>query len=68
MLMFRWTLVHGGKTPPVGEVVKPDERLSTPRMIGLGAPPTDPSSASVQFEVLRFADTEPGSLGRRHDN
>lgn len=36
--------------------------------IGLGAPPTDPSSAAVQFEVLRFADTEPGSMGRRHDN
>jgi adenylate cyclase len=36
--------------------------------IGLGAPPTDPSSASVQFEVLRFADTEPGSTGRRRGN
>ena len=37
MSMFRWKLVHGGKTPPVGEVVRPDERLSGPRMIGLGA-------------------------------
>ncbi|WP_073389528.1 uracil-xanthine permease family protein [Jatrophihabitans endophyticus] len=35
--MFRWTLVHGGKTPPAGAVVRPDERLSTPRMVGLGA-------------------------------
>lgn len=28
-------------------------------LIGLGAPPTDPSSACVQFEVLHFAETEP---------
>ena len=35
--MFSWTLVHGGRTPPPGEVVRPDERLSTPRMVGLGA-------------------------------
>src|SRR5258705_11500470 len=32
-----WRLVHGGKTPPPGEVVRPDERLSWPRTIGLGA-------------------------------
>ena len=37
MAMFSWTLVHDGKTPPPGEVVRPDERLSTPRMVGLGA-------------------------------
>ena len=37
MSMFRWQLVHGGRTPPPGEVVRPDERLSSPRMIGLGA-------------------------------
>ena len=37
MSMFSWTLVHGGRTPPPGEVVRPDERLSTPRMVGLGA-------------------------------
>ncbi len=37
MSMFGWTLVHDGKTPPPGEVVRPDERLSTPRMLGLGA-------------------------------
>ena len=37
MAMFSWTLVHGGKTPPPGQVVRPDERLSTPRMVGLGA-------------------------------
>ncbi len=37
MSMFTWTLVHGGRTPPPGEVVRPDERLSTPRMVGLGA-------------------------------
>jgi xanthine/uracil permease len=37
MSMFNWTLVHGGRTPPPGAVVAPDERLSTPRMVGLGA-------------------------------
>ena len=37
MAMFSWTLVHDGRTPPPGEVVRPDERLSMPRMIGLGA-------------------------------
>jgi uracil-xanthine permease len=35
--MFSWKLVYDGKTPPVGEVVRPGERLSTPRMLGLGA-------------------------------
>jgi uracil-xanthine permease len=35
--MFSWTLVHNGRTPPPGEVVRPDERLSAPRMVGLGA-------------------------------
>jgi uracil-xanthine permease len=37
MSMFSWTLVHGGRTPPPGGIVAPDERLSTPRMVGLGA-------------------------------
>jgi uracil-xanthine permease len=32
-----WKVVHDGKTPPPGEVVRPDERLSWPRTIGLGA-------------------------------
>src|SRR5688572_16727017 len=37
MALIGWRVVHGGKTPPPGEVVKPDERLSWPRTIGLGA-------------------------------
>src|SRR5690349_9136139 len=36
-LGFGWRVVHGGKTPPPGEVVRPDERLSWPRTVGLGA-------------------------------
>jgi uracil-xanthine permease len=32
-----WTVVHGGKTPPPGEAVAPDERLSWGRTVGLGA-------------------------------
>ncbi|MGH3386175.1 MAG: solute carrier family 23 protein, partial [Nocardioidaceae bacterium] len=32
-----WKVVYGGKTPPPGEVVRPDERLSWARTAGLGA-------------------------------
>ncbi len=31
--------------------------------IGLGGSPTDPASACVSFEVLRFADTQPQQVG-----
>jgi uracil-xanthine permease len=37
MSAWGWKVVHGGSTPPPGEVVRPDERLSWPRTIGLGA-------------------------------
>jgi hypothetical protein len=37
MALLTWRVVHGGKTPPPGDVVRPDERLSWPRTIGLGA-------------------------------
>ncbi|RCW45865.1 uracil-xanthine permease [Halopolyspora algeriensis] len=37
MSMFRWQVVHGGKTPPHGEYVGPMERLSVTRTAGLGA-------------------------------
>ncbi|MGH8829021.1 MAG: uracil-xanthine permease family protein [Jiangellaceae bacterium] len=32
-----WKVVYGGKTPPPGAVVRPDERLSWGRTVGLGA-------------------------------
>jgi uracil-xanthine permease len=32
-----WRVVYEGKTPPPGSVVRPDERLSWPRTVGLGA-------------------------------
>jgi uracil-xanthine permease len=32
-----WKVVHGGQTPPPGEAVAPDERLSWGRTVGLGA-------------------------------
>jgi uracil-xanthine permease len=35
--LLSWRVVHEGKTPPPGEVVRPDERLSWPRTVGLGA-------------------------------
>src|SRR5215216_4100822 len=37
MALQGWRVVHGGKTPPPGAVVRPDERLSWTRTIGLGA-------------------------------
>jgi uracil-xanthine permease len=36
-MAFSWKVVHDGKTPPPGEVVKPDERLSWSRTVGFGA-------------------------------
>jgi uracil-xanthine permease len=37
MALLSWKLVYDGKTPPPGEVVRPDERLSVGRTVGLGA-------------------------------
>jgi uracil-xanthine permease len=37
MALLSWKVVHGGKTPPPGEVVAPDERLSWGRTAGIGA-------------------------------
>jgi uracil-xanthine permease len=36
-MAMTWKLVYGGKTPPPGEAVAPDERLSWGRTAGLGA-------------------------------
>lgn len=36
-MALKWTLYGDGGTPPPGGVVAPDERLSWPRTIGLGA-------------------------------
>src|SRR4051812_3034629 len=36
-MAFGWKLYGDGKTPPVGEAVAPDERLSWPLTIGIGA-------------------------------
>ncbi len=36
MALLSWKVVHGGKTPPPGEVVRPDERMSWPRTTGIG--------------------------------
>src|SRR4051794_1409124 len=36
-MAFSWKLYAGGKTPPIGEAVAPDERLSWPRTVGIGA-------------------------------
>ena len=37
MAFTGWKVVYGGKTPPPGEVVRPDERLSWGRTAGIGA-------------------------------
>jgi len=31
MALLEWQVAYGGKTPPPGAVVRPDERLSWPR-------------------------------------
>src|SRR4051794_17591997 len=36
-MAFGWKLYGDGKTPPIGEAVAPDERLTWPRTIGIGA-------------------------------
>jgi xanthine/uracil permease len=36
-MALSWKLVYDGKTPPIGEAVAPDERLSWGRTVGLGA-------------------------------
>lgn len=36
-LGVRWTVHGDGRTPAPGAVVRPDERLSWPRTLGLGA-------------------------------
>jgi uracil-xanthine permease len=36
-MSFGWKLYGDGKTPPLGEAVAPDERLSWPRTAGIGA-------------------------------
>src|ERR687884_448914 len=36
-MAFGWKLYGDGKTPPVGQAVAPDERLSWPRTVGIGA-------------------------------
>jgi uracil-xanthine permease len=36
-MAFSWKLYGDGKTPPMGEAVAPDERLSWPLTIGIGA-------------------------------
>jgi uracil-xanthine permease len=36
-MAFGWKVVYEGKTPPPGAAVAPDERLSWPRTVGLGA-------------------------------
>src|SRR6476469_6494580 len=37
MMAIGWKLVGDGKPLPLGAVVRPDERLSWPRTVGLGA-------------------------------
>jgi xanthine/uracil permease len=36
-MAFGWKLYGDGRTPPVGQAVAPEERLSWPRTIGFGA-------------------------------
>ena len=49
MAAFGWKLVYGGRTPPTGQVVRPGERLSSGRMLGLGAQHIDTKQGQQLF-------------------
>ena len=49
-----WCLEECSRDPAVAKLT---ERISG--MVGLGGSPSDPGSACVSFDVLRFADTQP---------
>lgn len=47
-----WKLVYDGRTPPLGAVVRPGERLSSLRMAGLGAAILTGNVETPEGEIL----------------
>jgi class 3 adenylate cyclase len=58
-LSYNGTYVRFDHDPEVISLRRGSCTLHGSGLIGLGAPPTDPNSASVRFEVVKFADTQP---------
>jgi adenylate cyclase len=57
-LSYNGTYVRFDHDPEIISLRRGSCTLHGSGMIGLGAPPTDPASPSVHFEILRFADTQ----------
>jgi class 3 adenylate cyclase len=58
-LSYNGTYVRFDHDPEVISLRRGSCTLHGSGLIGLGAPPTDPNSASVRFEIVKFADTQP---------
>jgi adenylate cyclase len=58
-LSYNGTYVRFDHDPEVISLRRGSCTLHGSGLIGLGASPTDPASASVRFEIMRFADTQP---------
>ncbi|MEP7298914.1 MAG: adenylate/guanylate cyclase domain-containing protein [Burkholderiales bacterium] len=58
-LSYNGTYVRFDHDPEVITLRRGSCTLHGSGLIGLGATPTDPASASVRFEIMKFADTQP---------
>jgi class 3 adenylate cyclase len=58
-LSYNGTYVRFDHDPEVISLRRGSCTLHGSGVIGLGGSPTDPSSASVRFEIMKFADTQP---------
>jgi len=59
-LSYNGTYVRFGADGEILNLRRGSCTLHGSGVIGLGSPPTEPSAPSVRFEVLHFADTQPG--------
>jgi len=59
-LSYNGTYVRFGSDGEILNLRRGSCTLHGHGVIGLGSPPTDISAPSVRFEVLHFADTQPG--------
>jgi len=58
-LSYNGTYVRFDHDPEVISLRRGSCTLHGSGLIGLGATPTDPANASVRFEIMKFADTQP---------
>ncbi|OYU25130.1 MAG: adenylate/guanylate cyclase domain-containing protein [Burkholderiales bacterium PBB2] len=62
-LSYNGTFVRFGLDGEIVSLKRGSCTLHGSGAVGLGSPPVDPTSPTVRFEVLHFADTEPLQLG-----